>query len=116
MTDRPKTLRERFPDMLARTEVAVPRGWAPLVARMLERIDALPPENRYPVLFVQIKEKMGELRVNYYGRRPAVAAIVDEATKESRRTCDRCGAPGSVWCLAGTWATLCDTHTREEDV
>lgn len=56
---------------------------------------------------VQIKEKFGELRVymSYYNEE--IEKFINEAEELSRKTCERCGAPGEQ--KGGGWiVTLCD--------
>lgn len=116
MTDRPPTLRERFPELLESVDVAVPRGWVPLGATLMEAISALPREARAGLRFVQVKEKMGGLRASHRGGGPAARSLIRATEDESLHVCDRCGETGTLRCLSGTWATLCDSHTQEENV
>jgi hypothetical protein len=56
------------------------------------------------------KEKFGELRVYLRSYAPGSHDLIDAASRESRRTCQRCGCPGALRVSDGLFATLCDQH------
>ena len=90
-----------FGEMIARHEIAlqmeyplsdIPLGWAALVEELLRDLSALGCRN-----IVQIKPKFAELRVYLADDgTDAAEALVEQATERSRRTCEHCGAAGTV--------------------
>jgi hypothetical protein len=97
-------------------------GWEPLIRRLSEKLEPIARETGLRA--VQVKEKMGGLRVYVRcadGARvlpvaisKAVLASIGAAEKESRRTCEHCGAPGSIGKTAGWWSTLCNPCRERE--
>jgi hypothetical protein len=113
-------------------------GWFAILEELCQRIDeALSPEEKQTVRFLQIKEKLGGLRaylniapvrLDFFGNgnhlsghinvgpHPDIysrlAPFVRAAEEQSYRTCIFCGASGVLrrdrdWIL-----TLCDTHAE----
>ena len=64
-------------------------GWSKIVQRLIRDLFALGWNGSVH----QIKEKFGELRL-YTGGSDAIFNRIDAATKESLKTCERCGEPG----------------------
>lgn len=91
-------------------------GWEPLIRRLSEK---LAPRG---VVAGQVKEKFGALRF-YYDLVPEAATHasdadtqrvdhdIQEAEAESRRTCEVCGAPGTVVSSSGWLQARCPRHT-----
>jgi hypothetical protein len=107
-------LRERFP--IARSAgIECFKGWQPILARMLERLEAAIPHQ--PVAFrrgLKVKgmgEKFGVLTV-YLSNvpTPEVQAIIDEADAAALVTCEVCGAPGRMADRHGWISVKCDAH------
>lgn len=89
----------------------LPEGWWPLYDQLvadLARFD--------PALEVEeAKEKFGELRIYLATSIPEANALVDAASCQSRKTCQRCSAPGQLMSTAGgLYATVCPEHARIE--
>ena len=61
----------------------------------------------YAVIFDQIKEKYGGLRIYYSGGDNYVDGVIDMAEEMSYKICERCGCPGSPN-KQGWIMTLCD--------
>ncbi len=89
-------LRDRWSEQPVWGEVECGEGWDDLVARLDRDLCRLVPGYR----LVQVKQKFGGLR--YYvdlpeGTTPEMLAEaqarIDEAERESLRTCEDCGAP-----------------------
>lgn len=82
-------------------------GWEPLIRRAAETIEAairqLPASTRAKTTSTQVKNKLGLLRWYMKGATAEMDAAIDQAEEESARTCENCGAPGT---LTGN-ATLC---------
>jgi hypothetical protein len=86
----------------------LPDGWFDIVDRLFADLVAMGWDRRLS----QIKEKFAELRVYASGGATGATADeiwarIDEATEESRRTCQECGQPGEQR-TTGWWRTLCD--------
>jgi hypothetical protein len=89
-------------------------GWFDLLwelSSQLERLIAqLPDDQRDVTRAVQVKEKVGELRVYVRGRgTPAMFAAIERATEASRKICEICGAPRKQQ-IAGVWHVRCAAH------
>lgn len=92
---------------------SVESGWAALVDRAFDAVERVPG-----VRVVQVKPKMGELRVYVEGREDsaetrALQQFLIELRDESQRTCEVCGAPGTARGMELGFWTLCDRHAEE---
>jgi hypothetical protein len=65
-----------------------------------------------PVVFEQVKEKFGTLRIYYRGGDEYVSGVIDFAENLSGRVCEDCGAPGRPT-GRGWIRTLCEQHQPE---
>lgn len=64
-----------------------------------------------PLYIEQIKEKFGELRIYTGAATDTVYSIIDQATKESRSTCEECGSADGRMIEIRSWmSTLCPQH------
>lgn len=78
-------------------------GWAALV----ETACRLLSESGGDVVFAQIKEKYGTLRIYVNGGSDYIFGVIDAVEALSARVCEVCGSPGSV--RPGGWiVTRCD--------
>lgn len=89
-------------------------GWAEVVARAIDRIEAV-AGNSAVVRISEIKEKYGTLRIyTNVVRDPIMAAVVEEAVAlaeaRSECTCDVCGALGVLYEQGDVLATRCVAH------
>lgn len=86
----------------------VPPGWAGIVRDLHD--DLATAAITYGV--VQVKEKLGELRVYLRAESDPRAAgeLVLEAERRSRVTCQECGAPGQLATDRGWLRTACPAH------
>lgn len=111
-----------FASAFDRGEMGVVRpGWIPLLDRLAEDLIAL----GWDGTLEQAKQKFGELRFYWGQRHPALAMdVLDaikrrvvEATAESIRTCEGCGAPGRRCDPGGRGfiETLCPRCFEAED-
>lgn len=139
---RVKALSRRYPYLFGATPlgISIAPGWLAIVARLCARIDAvLDPAEKSRVRIVQIKEKLGGLRV-YWDSRPTppgtdesdtavpgrgeraasvaarslydrLAPPVRAAEKASYAACLFCGAPGRLRHDRPWILTLCDRHS-----
>lgn len=86
-------------------------GWHDLLRRLTEKINAemktLPVDEREACCVVQVKEKFGTLRYYMHGSTRNMEAMIRVAEGESARTCEDCGAEGTL--RSGSWIrVLCD--------
>lgn len=79
-------------------------GWYPII----EEVCAIIDDQGEPVVWTQIKEKYGGLRMYGTGGSELVDGVVHMAESMSYRTCERCGNPGKPN-DAGWIVTLCET-------
>lgn len=105
-------LLSRMPPEWRRQEtVRCGRGWGRILARLDRDLADLHPD--YAV--AQVKEKYGTLQVYVVGVEACdvgVEELVVAAGEESARTCETCGAGGSVRRTdGGLVLTACDAHT-----
>jgi hypothetical protein len=104
----------------ARGSPSCEEGWRDLLERACARIDAALVEGgAFRVL--QIKEKLGTLRLYWSGDMPEIAkANVKEAialaVARSACTCEICGAEGRLHNRGGWLATACAGHAKGEPV
>lgn len=98
---------KRIPEHWGRY-LSVDPGWYPLLTRLDAQLAALDPE--YEIH--QVKEKFGGLR--YYTHtgaegsvREQFSALIDAAEAEAARTCERCGARGTLHRRYYLVKTLC---------
>lgn len=88
-------------------------GWFPLIDRLAAKITAL-DEKREPTVAVQVKQKFGGLRFYIDCGYDDVQAVIDEAEKESYKTCEACGKPGEPN-STGWIMTLCPECRKPAD-
>jgi hypothetical protein len=85
-------------------------GWFDLIEETCKKITENDPDNT--VIFVQIKEKFGQLRIYFNGGPEEIHKIVGEAERRSAHICENCGTTNSVK-PCGTWIkNLCPTCTE----
>jgi len=69
-------------------------GWYDIIYRLCEDIEKLNPPDDFEVS--QVKEKYGTLRFYTWGSTDAIEDRIDEAEKESAKTCEWCGEFGKL--------------------
>ena len=83
---------------LARWGLDINVGWRSIMERLLVRLEAViaaqPVDERDRFRILQVKEKFGRLTVYTADSTPEMDAAIQEASEESIRTCEVCGAPG----------------------
>lgn len=89
----------------------VPRGWRPLVGRLVDDLLALGWDGEVR----QVKEKFGTLRFDVGRASVAVDARIAEAEGESGRTCEICDKPGESVEIRHWTNTLCAPHRAAVD-
>ena len=111
----------RFPESLAPVTASMdnqnleylehlPTGWSGLFMSLCQHLEKLDPT----LEVAQAKQKFGELRVYLKRGSPEAYDLIDAATRASRATCEKCGAPAKLRNLSGYYQTLCDAHADGE--
>jgi hypothetical protein len=107
-------LRARFP-IAKSAGLECFRGWQPILARMLERLEATVAQQsaafRRGLEVRRIREKFGVLSV-YLSKvpTPEVQAILDDAHAAAMVTCEVCGVPGRMADRHGWMSVKCEAH------
>ena len=85
--DLERQLRTRYPDLCANLTYGFEHGdgWFALVWRLFELLEP------HDVRVLQVKEKVGRLRVYLETIPPDVFAIIADAERRSGYTCEQCG-------------------------
>lgn len=92
-------------------------GWMDLIHRLCTDIQAeleAPGNEELKERFwvVQVKEKFAGLRFYTYNTNDVIDGLVEQAERDSYRTCESCGEPGLPR-MGGWYRTLCDRHAKE---
>lgn len=102
---------------------AVNDGWRDIVEKAVERMAAaVRGRSREPLRIIQIKEKLGGLRIYYDSGRldaetfVAVEEAVDLAEARAGCTCDICGRESQLYNKNGWLATRCEKHSKGNPV
>jgi hypothetical protein len=106
--DFPKLYRDRHGDMTNTSMCwGFPGdGWEPLIRRLSEKLEALIGDS--DARASQCKEKFGTLRFYMDGSTEEMEALIKLAENESAKTCEICGAPGTL-VGKGWYKTRCET-------
>ncbi len=90
-------------------------GWYPILDRLFADIDRIREEDGLTRMeVVQVKEKLGGLRVYVRGGNERVDARVCQAEEEAFSTCEGCGGPTAGIREGGGYLTnLCDPCARK---
>ncbi|QUG87670.1 hypothetical protein GR140_02500 [Pseudomonas putida] len=90
-------------------------GWFGLLEALCERVQAHVDHQKIEqVVFKQVKEKFGDLRIYYSGGDEYISAVIDMAEAFSAIVCENCGAPGIKQRLKGGWIkTVCQACSGE---
>ncbi len=96
-------------------------GWYDIIHDLSEQLENLilnlPENDRVLFKAVQVKEKWGELRFYMTQGTDDMYNAIEVAEERSRRTCEKCGEPGSLHRPkpAGWVKTLCEKHIKEKE-
>ena len=97
-------------DLYSGFDGTVGEGWVPILDRLAADLIAMGWERSV----AQIKEKFGTLCFYAEGTTRAMDDRIDQATTESSKTCENCGAPGER--RSGGWIlTLCDACNAQRE-
>ncbi|WP_244814139.1 hypothetical protein [Caballeronia sp. Lep1P3] len=85
-------------------------GWKAIIADLATGLEQIARESSdEPVAVEQVKQKLGSLRVYLAGpTTEAAETLVDGARERSLRTCELCGAPGTLTGVRHRICVLCD--------
>jgi hypothetical protein len=85
-------------------------GWKAILVSLSAALERIAPEFRAePIAIEQVKQKLGALRVYLAGSAPEAAErVVDLAQEQSLRTCELCGAPGTLRGVRHRLRVLCE--------
>lgn len=116
-------LSKKYPDFFAEIKyVNCNTGWYNLIDIMCLTIsnhqkamkENWPNEIVDPVVFQQIKEKFGILRVYYKGGNEYIHGIVRMAENLSSKICEDCGNSGDKFVKKSGWLrTLCESCSKD---
>ena len=95
-------------------------GWLDIIERLSDKLESIMQKQidkeDHEIDFLvtsvdQIKEKYGKLRFYITLGSEEMYQSIDEAEKESAKTCEKCGKPGEL--IQGNWlSTLCNECRR----
>lgn len=90
-------------------------GWYLLLERLCSQVQSRVDNHKIEqVVFRQIKEKFGALRVYYSGGDDYVDGLVDMIEAVSTVVCENCSAPAKLTRLKGGWLkTVCEKCKQE---
>lgn len=79
-------------------------GWFDLLKELIERLKAIledrnnriDPDEDFPMVVNQVKEKYGTLRFYMSCSTDRMDDAIEEAEKKSANTCENCGKPGTL--------------------
>jgi hypothetical protein len=94
--------------------IAVGDGWAAILSDLATEIEqhCAASGDQLPGV-LQVKEKFGTLCVHVGQVDDDVRSIIDRAEQRSAKTCEICGAAGSLWSDGGWMRTRCDEHVDQ---
>lgn len=91
-------------------------GWFDIIWNLSTKIDSiikgLPENERHLHRVVQVKEKFGGLRFYMSVNHVEIEKAIDEATRLSLITCEKCGKPGKMDSNGGWFQTICNECPR----
>ena len=81
-------------------------GWYSIIESMLKEISECEIPNNFEI--VQIKEKLGELRIYTDNSNEYINSIINKAIIKAETTCELCGNFNAKLCGGNWFRTLCD--------
>lgn len=113
-------LYERFPKFFGQKDLPMTQtcmcwgidtddGWFNLIWETCEKLEVIDPE----LEFVQIKEKLGGLRLYVNTTVEAAFDVIDEAEEQSYKICEECGSQENVTQTEGWIYTRCTECIKE---
>jgi hypothetical protein len=85
-------------------------GWKAIIADLAAGLEQIARQlSDEPIAVEQVKQKLGSLRVYLAGpTTEAAETLVDAAQERSLRTCELCGAPGTLREMRHRMRVLCE--------
>ena len=91
--------------------IATGDGWYALIDVLCSQLQRMTDQDGAPqVVAAQVKDKFGSLRFYTCVADERQKAMIELARERSRRTCDVCGAPGTMVSTRQLTATRCEDH------
>jgi len=84
-------------------------GWFDIIYNLSKKISKIAPQCEA----AQVKEKFGSLRFYTDNSTDEVEKLIDEAEKESYKTCEFCGSKEDVFQTEGWISTICIKCNKE---
>jgi hypothetical protein len=107
-------LQDQYKDILDCGFECLP-GWANIIDTVLSIAAEIKETYDEPIVFLQIKEKFGGLRMYHSGADDYLAGAICMASCLSQVTCECCGARGRLRKNHGWVQTLCDEHDQRQE-
>jgi hypothetical protein len=85
----------------------VGKGWAPLVQRVYNAREGI----GVPVGIIEVKEKLGGLRIYTEYHNADLEEVIIEVGKESFHICEECGEEGALRVKNSVYFTACGFHS-----
>lgn len=114
-------LTQQYPNLFPRPiDWACGAGWHPLLRLLFDQLEPMAaaahdlfPDS--PLHVIQVKQKVGGLRVYLRGKASdqvleRMHALIQNAGEAAERTCELCGQPGSMRELRGYYTPRCEAH------
>lgn len=97
-------------------------GWYPIIEEALDKmedaINKMPIQDKLHFLenfeILQVKEKLGGLRIYINIYTDEIREIIREAEKKALKTCELCGKPGELREVNHWYFTNCDEHYNKK--
>lgn len=86
-------------------------GWFDILDRLIGELETQHPQ----VQLIQVKQKIGRLRVYAEGASEEAATSIRSAVEESGHVCEVCGAPGTLRQEERRVATRCGHHREKAE-
>jgi hypothetical protein len=92
-----------------------PTGWLSILDGLCEKLQKLSDESGHQVVCMQVKEKFASLRFYIESGTDQQYEIIEEAERESEKTCQNCGSKRNVSINDGGWlSALCEDCRGKE--
>ncbi|KAK0460519.1 uncharacterized protein EV420DRAFT_213706 [Desarmillaria tabescens] len=104
---------EEYPSLFADSEIKkwgilCGRGWEGLIRQICEKL------KETDVIFTQIKEKYGELRISVENGDEEIWKYLLEMEEKAMKICEECGGPGNLADSDGWLFTMCEECAKRE--
>ena len=113
-------LRNKYPKLFRESSrLEIGSGWVPL----LEEVCIYLENSNLPIYFTQIKEKFGELRIDFTGKNVSLNGLleaydfVEQIQERAKNICELCGRyyPATNW-SNGWCQSLCEKCIEQKEI